>query len=741
MIRRTRPQPSATEVEEGQVAPRVTEPKARKRRRPSGEPPPLPHNIRTSGRVLLILTGAFVALLLLVALPFFDLASQFDRVETAVLKAIARLRTEALTPWIRNTEEFIGSELTVAILRWTMLLSLLILRRFRHMFVFLGSILAVGAIVTILSAIFARARPVEIEILGHWEGASMPSKPVAALSVTLVGILYTLIVPGPKREWGKRVVAVILAVFVATRLYLGLDHPTDALIGLIFGITVPLLAFRMLTPNEVFPVAYGRGRAAHLDVGGIRGEAIRTALGEQLGLTIEEMKPFGLAGSGGSTPLRIKVAEYPDKYLFAKLYARNHLRADRWYKLGRTLLYGRLEDEGSFSTVRRLVQYEDYMLRVMRDAGINVPKSYGFVEITPEREYMLVTDFVHGAKELLEAEVNDKVITNMLALIRRLWDAGIAHRDVKPSNMLIKDDEVYVIDVAFGEVRPTPWRQAVDLANAMVALALRSSPERVYNIALLFFTPDEIAEAFAATRGVTLPSQSRNLLKQDGRALVERFRELAPSRRPISIQRWSFRRLGLTLAVLLGGLIALQFAFVNLGGAGIVAPPSQMLTAFATVPRVPDCRAATGQVLALEVQSVPTATMVPCIDDPPPGWSFTSVDIRDGRTKIYLASDRAGVDAVVVTLARSCDTSQATPVPSDEPSTIRYEEVGTLNDAYSGRRYYTFAGGCVTYEFDFEGQGRTALAEEAALSLSFRSRTDIVQVFEEDTGLELVTPR
>ena len=48
----------------------------------------------------------------------------------------------------------------------------------------------------------------------------------------------------------------------------------------------------------------------------------------------------------------------------------NHVRADRWYKLGRTILYGRLEDEAPFQSVRRLVQYEDYALRLMRDAGI-----------------------------------------------------------------------------------------------------------------------------------------------------------------------------------------------------------------------------------------------------------------------------------------------------------------------------------------------------------------------------------
>src|SRR6266516_7607846 len=117
---------------------------------------------------------------------------------------------------------------------------------------------------------------------------------------------------------------------------------------------------------------------------------------------------------------------------------------------------------------------------------------------------------------------------------------------------------IFMIDPAFAEIRPSPWRQAVDLANMMVVLALRSDPDRVYQRALGFFSPDEIAEAFAATRSLTLPSQSRNLLKKQrkrGRDILARFRELAPQRSPISIQRWSVQRIVLTASVVIGALI------------------------------------------------------------------------------------------------------------------------------------------------------------------------------------------
>src|SRR5207248_5178534 len=99
----------------------------------------------------------------------------------------------------------------------------------------------------------------------------------------------------------------------------------------------------------------------------------------------------------------------------------------------------------------------------------------------------------------------------------KLWDAGLAHRDVKPANLLVRDGRLLMIDVAFAEVRPTPWRQAVDLANMLLCLALRSTPERVYQRALLQFSAAEISEAFAAAQGLALPSQLRRALMKEGR--------------------------------------------------------------------------------------------------------------------------------------------------------------------------------------------------------------------------------
>jgi tRNA A-37 threonylcarbamoyl transferase component Bud32 len=353
--------------------------------------------------------------------------------------------------------------------------------------------------------------------------------------------------------------------------------------------------------------------------------------------------------------LRITVKGDPPTYLFGKLYARSHLRADRWYKLGRELLYGRLEDEKPFNTVRRLVQQEDYALSLMQRAGLPSPTPFGFVELTPEREYLLVTEFFAGATELGEAEVDTQVIDDGLGIIRKLWDAGLAHRDIKPANLLVRQGRLRLIDVAFVQARPSPWRQAVDLANMMLCLALRSDPATVYERALRQFSVEEITEGFAAARGLALPSQLRRMLRAQGRDLHAEFVGLLPTPpQPVSIQRWSTRRVGLW------GLVLLLVVFVG----GLLASNVSNALAVET-PLGTDNLACTDlEPLWLQAQAVPSASQVPCVRFLPVGWTLANVAVNDGRSVLTLNHDRAGDAALVARLTAGCDPGAAVEGPS-----------------------------------------------------------------------------
>src|SRR5512132_4004618 len=547
------------------------------RRRPTGEPPPLPRSIQPTG---VWWAAAAVVLFALTRIAFGPARRSLGVAVTvwddAVVRWLAGLRVPGLTGLMEAVVASIGSAGVIGVLRWGMLVALLALRRFRHLLVFIGSCLA--GLVVVRQATVDRPRPFGVELRGSWAGWAMPSRPVAILAATLVGVLYTLVPVGRWRQLGKWVATALVAAFALARVYLGVDAPTDALLGAVIGVAVSVAAYRLFVPNETFPVSYRRGRGAHLDVGGRRGEAIRHALADQLGLTALEVTPFGLSGSAGSTPLRIKVKGEAGKprYVFGKLYARSHLRADRSYKLGRALLYGRLEDEKPFNTVRRLVQQEDYALALMQRAGLPSPQPYGIAELTPEREDLVVVEFRDGATEVGEAEVDDAIIDQGLAIVRGLWDANLAHRDIKPANLLVRDGKLYLIDVFFAELHPSPWRQAVDLANMLLCLALRSSPKQVYDRALRQFSVSEITEAFAAARGLALPSQLRRMMRAQGRDLHGEFVRLLPSPpRPIGVQRWSARRVGLLLLVLVA-----------------LIPAVPMAWAFASASATPDARAA-----------------------------------------------------------------------------------------------------------------------------------------------------
>jgi tRNA A-37 threonylcarbamoyl transferase component Bud32 len=709
-----------------------------RRRRPTGAPPPLPRSIQTTG---VWWATAAVVLVTLARITFGPARRSLGVAVTvwddAVVRWLAGLRLPGLTGLMEAVVASTGSVGMVGALRWATVIALLALRRFRHLVVFVGSFLAVLLVVRL--ATVDRPRPFGVDLRGSWAGWAMPSRPVAILAATLIGILYTLVPVGRWRQLGKWVATGLVAAFALARIHLGVDAPTDALLGAVIGVAVSVVAYRLFVPNEVFPVSYKRGRSAHLDVGGRRGQAIRQALADQLGLTALEVKPFGLSGSAGSTPLRIQVQGEAGaiRHVFGKLYAKSHLRADRSYKFIRALLYGRLEDEKPFNTVKRLVQQEDYALALMQRAGLPSPTPYGIAELTPEREYLIVFEFIDGAKEIGEAEVDNAIIDQGLGIVRRLWDANLAHRDIKPANLLVRDGELYLIDVFFAEIHPSPWRQAVDLANMMLCLALRSSPQQVYQRALQHFTVGEISEAFAAARGLALPSQLRKLMRAQGRNLHAEFVRLLPEApRPIGVQRWSTRRVVLLALVLLALIPAVPLAWAfarssaNPGGAAALTGGNGSCTQI--------------EELWLEAQSVPSASRIPCVQGFPAGvvgalavrdgesvleLSQASIDINIGAGNEPQAAAAAG--SVTIRLTATCAVPTTGEGQTVAPGVRRFQ---TQGPGTTPQVVDVFPGGCVTYQPE-PGIGPSApLLGQAQRAVTYRTRDDLRDALRDRSG-------
>jgi hypothetical protein len=531
------------------------------RRRPSGEPPPLPREDRWTRWIWVLAAVLLLGVALNILIRTTDVLQTADR---AVLSLVAEARTPALTDAARLVA-LLTTFVAVMALRWGIALVLVVYRRFRHLVIFLATLVVTDWVVARL--LFVELPRPTVPVLVDADVYAFPSKSITALAITLFAMTFVLVPRGRGRNRLRAGFTAGLALVVLADLYLAADHLSGMVYAAILAPCVADVTFRWLVPEEGFPVTYRRrGSAAHLDLGGERGAAIVHAMADQLGLTVTEVKEFGLEGSGGSSPLRMILQD--GSRVFGKIYSTSHERADRWYRFGRTILYGQLEDETPIGSVRRLATYEDYALRLLADHQVRVAHTYGVVELTPNQEYMLVTEFFENARNLGDSQIDDQVIDEGLAVVRTFWDIGVAHRDIKPANLLVKDGHLQLVDVSGLEVRPSPWRQAVDLSNMLLTLAVRSDPERVYARAIKVFTPDELAEACASAVGLTIPTELQAKLKADGRPLLDRFRQLAPRRGRISIQRWSAQRLVLTAAAALGTLVLVGL-FVDSLRAGV----------------------------------------------------------------------------------------------------------------------------------------------------------------------------
>jgi membrane-associated phospholipid phosphatase/tRNA A-37 threonylcarbamoyl transferase component Bud32 len=686
-------------------------PDRHRRRRPTGTPPPLPKTIGVTGKLWL---AAVLVVVVTGAVWLHVTTGPLDRVDAVVGRSVASLRTPLLDSIARGMNAF-GSQWGLPF--WGLLIVgvATVCRRWRHLIVFLVSLALLEIIFPILYELAARPRPYGIPAIGHWYGFSAPSLPVLALTGVFVGATYMLVVPGRPRWYAKLAIAGVVLTVGFIRIYLGVDHLTDILFAAILGVAIPVAMFRAFVPSDAFPVTYGRrAKSAHLDVGGRRGEAIKQAMQEQLGFTILEMKLIGLEGSGGSTPLMLRVLDDGgvERSVFAKLYAKSHVRADRWYKLGRTMLYGHLEDETPFKTVRRFVEYEDYTLRLLGEYGFATPAPLGIVEITPEREYLIAMEFFDGSREVGEVDIDETIVDEGLQMIRRMWDVGLAHRDIKPANLMVQDGHLRLIDVFFVQVRPSPWRQAVDLGNMMLVLALRSDAEMVYAKALEYFTPEELGEAFAATRGVASPTQLRNFMKRDGRDLLERFRALAPARPTVRIQRWGIRRaglIGLTLVIFVAaGAFSLSLFFPSHGD---VATPT----------------CGENRTMILMAQAVPSAEQLPCIELLPLGWSVSDATIVRGKATFELTV--IGVTepgSIRVELGSTLPTVNVSLTPRCPPTGVE-----------AATRVLEVEGGCVTYHSNVPSELEPVPTFDPAGGLSFipRSRLRAFVEQEEDSIL------
>jgi hypothetical protein len=143
------------------------------------------------------------------------------------------------------------------------------------------------------------------------------------------------------------------------------------------------------------------------------------------------------------------------------------------------------------------------------------------------------------------------------------------------------------------------------------------------------------------------------MLREQGRDVHAEFVRLLPSPpQPVSIQRWSARRVGLLVGMVLLAVLA----------GGVIADSVSNAVAVETPINTGNLGCTDMEPLWLMAQSVPSASQVPCIQVLPVGWSVADVAVNSGRSVITLDHDRACPGAMVAELTGSCDFGGAAEV-------------------------------------------------------------------------------
>ena len=83
------------------------------------------------------------------------------------------------------------------------------------------------------------------------------------------------------------------------------------------------------------------------------------------------------------------------------------------------------------------------------------------------------------------------------------------------------------------------------------------------------------------------------------------------------------------------------------------------------------------------------------------------------------------------------DTSGAQQIPSDKPGMRRFEHPLSLVPRFTGLRFYTFPGGCITYRFSFAPGASPVPAGATDSALSSQPRSVLVDFVRHTEGLAL----
>lgn len=308
---------------------------------------------------------------------------------------------------------------------------------------------------------------------------------------TAVGLTVSLYVSRARR----RLVAYLIALVGIAAMYLSINLPLDIIGGYALG----LLSFSLI--SLLFGAVYYPINEKLL--------TRKLAEGGMKGLTLKPAK----VDARGSAPF---FGTYEGGPVFVKVYNRDNNLADWLFKLGRRVIYRRLEDEVPSLTPKRAIEHEAYITMLAKSVGIRAPEIIGVYKVR-HNTYAMATKRINGdgLDSISNKLVTDKMLAEIWKQIMRLHKNRIIHKDLRTANIMIEKDTnlPWIIDFGFSESAIDKRSYYKDNVEFIASSATKIGAKRAVEVAQKALGQQAIHEAIPYMQYPALSGATTTALK------------------------------------------------------------------------------------------------------------------------------------------------------------------------------------------------------------------------------------
>lgn len=355
-------------------------------------------------------------------------------------------------------------------------------------------------------------------------------------------------------EWELAAISAAIAVSVASFSVFSAPIARWSARGIAVFTIVGVLGAEVSLAVRVIAVFAGGavGAAAALIFGTATRRVADVELAEAMdraGMPSTDLQPHQ-GDARGSQPWTATLAT--DRDVFVKVAAVDELRADQLFRFWRRLRLRSANDEQSPSSVRRAVEHEAFVAQRAAAVGVRTPSVLGLGTLSEDRGMFAVFDAIDGHTLDQADEPSDAGLRSAWSQLQVLQRARIAHRDLRAANVMLVDDDAWIIDFGFAEVAADPELLRRDPAELLVSTAAIVGVERATDIAVAVLGADTLAESIPWIQPMAVCTASRQALsKSEFEELRERVRSAAGVSAPElpDLQRVSRKAIVSTLAL------------------------------------------------------------------------------------------------------------------------------------------------------------------------------------------------